>query len=524
MMSAMNVHLRALLAGLLCWVIPAACLATAVGTGTIEQPVNLGPNSDPARIPLGAVGTISNHGYGVHGVIGEPRPCPGEAMRWAGGTELDQNLASVFGISVEPEDDTQVSSFPVTIRLKSWKPPGYSPYTKEQVLTATLWCLLRSAGGTPEKPLVVRVVAEGRADKPLEKKYSGKYVTRPGAVENAVPPPMVPGTVIEEDGRGIAWVVFPAVKRKAPTPAAPPAMILFEDTGEFDAGEGGWHLLPIWGNGIGKVAPLELSSQPASMCYSRWRSHGRCEANTFLASNGAGFFDVEHGEKGDSVKIAYPSVRQETVAAEILALVVAAQPAERRPLRVAIRLEERGLASYPAFRGAPEWKETLRDAHYVVLECEFVWDATARKLTKGTVPLVKLNTGGCFTVEVLPHEPPAEDMAKEIATLTLTWINGRIHDGSLLAEKNMADDMLSRTGLAREIGKAGYYEALARFCGETEFPDKPQEDSFRSGDSQLDQSHRMGWDIGMNRGQAIAKEARQFIEEARRKREQEAAK
>ena len=515
----MKVSSLGLLVGLLCWVIPTACMATNVETGTIEQPVNLGSNSDPARIPLGAVGTISNYTYGIHRVIGEPRPCPDGTIRWEGGTELDQNLASVFGISVEAEDPTQVRSAPVTLRVKPWKIPGYSPYTKEQVLAATLWCLIRSAGGTPDSPLDVRIVAEGQEAKSLEK-YSGKYVTSPGKDEKEVPPPKVPGTVVEEDGRGIAWVVFPEVKKRSQTPAAPPAMILFEKNGDDDSGDGMWYLLPIWGSGIEKGAPLQLNSWSASMCYSCWHSHGRGEANAFLA----GRLDVEHGEKGDLVGIRDPFVPQATLAAEILALVVAAQPTEKRPLTVAIRVEERSLARYPAFQVAPGWKETRHNEHNIALECEFVWDATARKLNKGSVPLVKLNTQGGFTVEALPHESPAEEVAKEIAKDTLRRINQGIHDGSLLAEKNMADDMLSRFGLQREIGKAGYYEALAQFCNETKVPDKPLEDLFRFGNSELDQFHRMGWDIGMNRGQAIGKEARKFIEETNRKKGEESAK
>ncbi len=523
MMSVMIASRLVFLVGLVVWILPAACLATAVGTGTIEQPVNHGPNSDPKRIPLGAVGTISNHGYGVHRVIGEPRPCPEEVMRWEGGTELDQNLASVFGISVEAEDPTQIHGAPVTLRVKPWKIPGYSPYTKEQVLAATLWCLIRSAGGTPESPLDVRIVAEGRADKSLEKKYSGKYVTSPGKDGKEVPPPKIPGSVIEEDGRGIAWVVFPEMKKKPQTRAAPPAMILFEMGGDNDVGDGMWYLLPVWGSGTEKDAPLHLNSWSASMCYSRWRSHGRGEANAFRVGEAVSSLDVKHGEKGDSVLIGHPSVPQATLAAEILALVVAAQPTEKRPLSVAIRVEERGLASYPAFQGAPGWKETRNDAHNIVLECEFVWDATARKLMKGTVPLVKLNTQGGFIVEALPHESPAEEAAKEIAKNTLRRINQGIHDGSLLAEKNMAA-VLSGFGLQREIGKAGYYGALAQFCNETKAPGKPLEDPFHSGDPTLDQYHRMGWEIGVNRGQVIGKDARKAVEEAHRKREQEAAK
>lgn len=153
---------------LLGWMLPATSFATNVGISTIEQPVNLGTQSDPKRIPLGRVGVISNYDYGIHGKIDEARPCPDGAMRWEGGSELDQNLASVFGISVEAQDPTQILAFPVTLRVKSWNSPGYSPYTKEQVLAATLWCLLHSTNGSPERPLDVRVVAEGPDDKPLE--------------------------------------------------------------------------------------------------------------------------------------------------------------------------------------------------------------------------------------------------------------------------------------------------------------------------------------------------------------------
>ena len=260
-MPAMKASHLVFLVGLVVWMLPFACPATNVGTGTIEQPVNLGPNSDPKRIPLGAVGTISNYNYGVHRVIGEPRPCPDEAMRWEGGTELDQNLASVFGISVEAEDPTQIHGLPVMVRVKPWKVPGYSPYTKEQVLAATLWCLIRSAGGTPESPLDIRVAAEGRADKSLEKKYSGKYVTMRGEDGKEVPAPNIPGSVIEEDGRGIAWVVFPGVKKKSPAVAAPPAMILFKMEGDADAGDGKWYVLPVWG----KPEPKGCSSRSQLM-------------------------------------------------------------------------------------------------------------------------------------------------------------------------------------------------------------------------------------------------------------------
>jgi hypothetical protein len=192
------------------------CIASNVGLTTVEQPINLGVKSDPARIPLGTVGVVNNYNYGIHSMIGAARACPDGAMQWDGGSELDQNLASVFGITVDPEDSTNVPGMPVILNVKSRKPPGYSPYTKEQVLAATLWCLLRSAVGTPQNPLDIRVIAEGKDDKHIEAKFSGKYVTRPGRDGKEVPPVEVTGTVLEVDALGITWVRFPSPSRPPP--------------------------------------------------------------------------------------------------------------------------------------------------------------------------------------------------------------------------------------------------------------------------------------------------------------------
>jgi hypothetical protein len=384
---------------LLGWLVPASCFATVVVTSTLEQPVNLAAKSDPQRIPLGSVGVVSNHGYGVHRMIGEARPCPDGAMHWENGSELNQNLASVFGISVEAQDPTQIEQFPVTLRVKPWKPPGYSPYTKDQVLAATLWCLLRSTGGTPETPLDVRVVADGPDDKPLEAKYSGKYVTNPGKDKKEISPVKVPGTVLEEDARGITWVVFADVPRKATTPSPSPGMIILESVGDGDAG---WHILPVWGNGKEESDFLRLNSWSAAMCYSSWRPRGVTEANSFLALGGSNDFRVTRGETSDSVHFSYPRVKQDTLAANCLALVISAQPTEARPLIVSFMIDEPGAANFAAFRGADGWLETRHDSahsHAVTLECEFVWDAAANKLTRGSIPLVQLELRDWITLK-----------------------------------------------------------------------------------------------------------------------------
>jgi hypothetical protein len=500
------------------WMAPVPCLATVVGTSTLEQPVNLGPKSDPARIPLGRVAVVSNHGYGVQLKIGEARPCPDGAMRWEGGSELDQNLASVFGISVESEDSTQISAFPVILRVKSWKPPGYSPYTKDQVLAATLWCLIRSTGGTPEHPLDIRVVTEGPDDKLLEAKYSGKYVTRPGEDKKEVPPVKVTGAVLEEDARGIAWVTFPDVARKATSVPPTAGMIILESN---DDGDAGWHVLPVWGNGNDESDFLRLNSWSAAMCYSSYRPRGVTNANSFLFEGGANDFTVSREDKSDSVYFSHPRVKQATMAANILALVISAQPTEARPLSVSFVLEDSGLAAYSAFRDAPGWKETRQDSlhsHSVMLECEFVWDPATNKLTRGSIPLVQLGSRGWITL--LPEkEAPGGDDGEKVAGLVQSQISQGIHDGSLLAEKVMRPDQLHGSGLPREIGKAGYYEALATYSNGEALPDESPDDPVKLNDSQLFQAHYAGWSMGVGRAQAIAIEARKTIEEAKLKKE-----
>lgn len=98
--GAMRMHF--LFLGAAWWVAAALqAMATVICQGTIEQPINLAGASNPASIPLGLAAYEANHGYGIQGIITAPRPCLHGAMTWPGGTELDQNLAHVFGISVD---------------------------------------------------------------------------------------------------------------------------------------------------------------------------------------------------------------------------------------------------------------------------------------------------------------------------------------------------------------------------------------------------------------------------------------
>ena len=74
--------------------------ATVVSTGSFPYPVNMGPDADPNRIPVGSIPCESNHGYGLLGLLATPYPSVPGGWEWDGGIELNGNLPSAFGISI----------------------------------------------------------------------------------------------------------------------------------------------------------------------------------------------------------------------------------------------------------------------------------------------------------------------------------------------------------------------------------------------------------------------------------------
>ena len=81
-------------------------------------------------------------------------------------------------------------------------------------------------------------------------------------------------------------------------------------------------------------------------------------------------------------------------------------------------------------------------------------------------------------------------------------------------------DKLSEGGLHREIEKAGFYDGLAIYCNQTAIPEKPLNDPVWFNKPELDHSHKTGWTIGLNQGEAIAIEVRKVIEEAKLKKDE----
>lgn len=404
---------------------PGPVLATVLNIGTIEQPVNLGPKADPSRIPLGPVVVESNHDYGIHSVISDPRPCTHGAIAWDKGLELNMNLASAFGIEVVPDDGTQVPRVPVTIRVRDWPAPAYSPYRKDQVLAATLHCLLRSVHAPPQTPLKVVVDAVNPEDARNLRGYAGTYLTAE-ADDHGGPTP-VPGTRLDTDWRGVTWVVFS--DHKAPDPGVesrpPSALIPFHIPDETD--DVTFELLPVWTGDTWKEERAKLLLQPVTLFYDRYdksRSSGP-DINSFsrLGPVAQGTWEREVDGTELAIRLqapadGLPERLAPTLAALCHAAVLSLHPTVDVPLTISFRVPKALRDSMKPFFASKDW--TARKAERggdTILSCQFVWDHQLRAITKGSVPLGDLISqtdrpwSVTFDPAVLHPAQPAEDGA-----------------------------------------------------------------------------------------------------------------
>jgi hypothetical protein len=400
----------------------ATCPATNVGLSTIEQPVNLGAESDPARIPLGAVATESNYHYGRGPVITSPRPSLHGAMEWKSGIEINQNLASIFGIEVENHD---LPHSPATIRLKDFAVPAYLPFTREQVLAATIHCILRSNSGRPKAPISLKVTADSPADAPLVKKYSGDYINAPDNDDGPpIEPTQVPGTRLETDARGVTWVVFPDVKSTDKKPARPPVTIAFRLGSEAGPDDPLWQLLPVWaGTDYSWEQSIEIIGRPYPLFYDCFNpsSGGGPETNALFAGKPAASisgFKIATTETTIYAKISDPDASTENLAATILALVVSTQPTRDHLLSVTLETSSDDPPPwFERFKSCPGWKSGDAPAAFgpapadkrLTLTCSFAWDPQQVALTQGAVPLVRVvrpTNGGLFIEASGPPDAP----------------------------------------------------------------------------------------------------------------------
>lgn len=261
--------------------------ATNPAMGLVTHPVNLGKHADPRMIPLSATAVWHNYGYGIHQVISRSRLFPAGGLATPGGVVHEMNLASVFDLQVLPEDETQVPLKPVVLKVGGREVPADSPYTRSQVIEATLWCLVFTAPGSEKEPLVIIIDSPD----PEDQKYAGSYVWSPDA--GALLLGEIPGSMPVRDHRGVVSIEFnmPADPVDSPADGPRPELAFVPLlSGGGAEGEDRIAMVPHWTGDGGEVAALELpwTAIPRSM-------------NVFSAKRGenanplhAGPFDTQH--------------------------------------------------------------------------------------------------------------------------------------------------------------------------------------------------------------------------------------
>ncbi|MEK7951181.1 type II secretion system protein GspG [Luteolibacter soli] len=414
------------------WLVSRAT-ATNVGVNTVEQPVNLGALADPASIPLGPVPVECNYNYGLHAVISQPRPCQFGAMEWKAGTELDQNLAHVFGIIVDPKDSTQVPALPVTLRVKAWPAPAYSPYTREQVMAATLQCLLRGTYARPKLPLRIEVVCDAPEDKSWADKFAGNYITEPEPDGPPVEPTPVPGCHVETNRFGIARVVFPGVTKTAAAPARPPVLIPFSPPSEYDPERPTWLLLPVWA-GDTFENPLEVLGRPYTLYYDLFNPSDSesPQINALFDRSTALHWSIGESPEGTSASLMFGAIDPGNLAAFLQAVVFTVQPTASKPLTITLI----ALAQPPDF-----FQECLDAGGWILgkqggepsITGSFVLDPDTTRLVKGTIPGIKIVSDG-----------------KKLLRMTAPTVEEEKATGSLEAKREQVKDDAEALGAALE--------------------------------------------------------------------------
>lgn len=481
--------------------------ATVVGLGTMEQPVNLGLRSDPASIPLGPVAYEANHGFGIHALISASRPCQHGAMEVEGGQELEQNLARAFGISVEPVDETSVPYAPVVLRVKSWPKPAYSPYSREQVLAATLQCLVRSSGGRPKVPLVVQIVTEDPADQAWAAKYAGKYITHPDDPKEPVEPTPVPGTKIETDAFGVARVVFTGISGKPAVEARPPVWIPFRLGGESGPDEPTWEMLPVWtGDAWGE--PLDALGQPFRHFHDLFNpaSSFLTQVNALFRDGQSKHWSVERMPDRTLASLDFDEVSEGDLAAFLHALVLSVRPTAEQPLEVILRPYRGFVPYFERYLEAGGWEKVVwgRDD---ALKGVFVFDAGTGKLLRGTIPRHTLEGFGSGSMRVTgPREEDDTGKLSQELHGSYQWYFMR----GMKAQEFEPTPAEIKLGLGEgkadsmraKFWHAGYRDAVLEFLDPARL-EEPDAAEPPAGDNELSRYRHDGWQAGHRRGMEI---------------------
>ena len=478
--------------------------ATSLSQGTIEQPVNLGAQADPTSIPLGPVAWESNYSYGVHTLITASRPCQHGTMEWKRGSELEQNLAYAFGITLDLNGGLTLMEEPITIHIKAWDKPAYSPYSKEQVLAATLHCALRNVRATHKRPLIININAQNPKDQLWAKKYARQYVTAAAKDERNFTPTPITGTQLKIDHFGVTHVIFTNIDQnnnslQTPNPVLIPFALMGEEESEAD-----WILLPIWTGSTWKK-PLDAIGRPYNLFYDLFNpSEPKPEVNS-LFSNGV-HLRWGIGEKADKTlaSLDFDQIDQENLAAALYAIIFSVQPTEKKPLQITLCPRSNSpfyLAPYLRSQG---WQKTTYGRDQAV-RCEFVLDPKNHRLIKGSVPFVKVLPGKKYTLRMV--RDPAQLKKQSIPPQTLSSYRSSFTSNIQRKRYDPTEEELlhnylkpdQRKGVRWDFWLAGYRDAVAAYIDPDMLTTPPLTMGNHANHS-FSRMRHVGWIAGNKRG------------------------
>jgi len=322
--------------------------ATNVSTSLLAFPFSLGLHADPLVIPLSRMPLTANYNYGVVNNLGAPRVMLG-GLESAQGKELDCNLASIYGIVVVAEDSTQVPALPVTLKVHEERDlPVGSPYTREQALVATLWCLIMEARGSDKVPLVVKVDAKD----PALTRYAGEFVAEGVGLKRGA----IPGSELRRDPRGVLNVVFDPQRhhpREVTKPHGSPPTLVFVPVriGE----EGVMILVPCWTDSTRILSGPWMALPLAMMTFSLKEGEN---ANSLHGSS----FNARNEGAGHRVSLSRWSTDAQPLTPEDRLLLAAAchatllsmNPTEAEPFEVSLGVSAKDLDAWK-FLAADGW-------------------------------------------------------------------------------------------------------------------------------------------------------------------------
>lgn len=328
--------------------------ATAPGMDLVLFPANLGAQADGQVVPLTVAPAWLNHGYGLHPIISEARGyVGGGGLPIPGGLEMNANLASLYGISVDPEDSTQVPQLPVVLRLQDgWRLPEYSPYTREQVVVATLWAVLANTSTTAERPLTIKVEAK----EPEFAKYAGKYVL--AADRRTLASGELRGSGLRRSAQGVLEVVFdpkvlpPRRLRDAATQPPEPAFVPLL----LGGGESEEHMVvvPQWLGSQGDRLNAPWIAVPRARNFHSARvgeNANPLHVSKLRAS------DAVPGEVRMSIWLKADDGLLQDFATACLASLLNARPTAERPLTVSLGVDKESAESWQQLAAAG-WQRT----------------------------------------------------------------------------------------------------------------------------------------------------------------------